>query len=564
MPKNNKNLHEVALDFSLRGMQLEIFRRFLIEIENQYNRIKDKDKEADKAKDLKHLLGAGQAFYDHIVDIRKDLSEFKNEELHQKSSVIATSFGNTFESALERCRAKGYVGEQQTGKYAGRFLKNWDESSFEMGHTFAESRGRDLDKEEEEDEYTDDMATDVPKLIDPSVYQEYQETDISELEDDYEGAEAEEFEPELTDEQKTVGSPYHEYIEKQLKAIKEPDISHNAIKQRVVAILYAKRQEELYKRNPARHGLQPENSLWPETIRFYTKNEKTIENMFNTRYPSVFVDMKPDDMVEEFRNSRIEVKYGFSGKKQEAFRSAATETLKQLKATGKGTYGGFIPRFRNHQRYENALSAIETATKPNAEPEDVYQSVLRVKAYLQDKQTVRNRGFGNQRVALMLNYLSVAMQKADFKKYCDQLNEARGVSQDPLDEDYVSPEDFKKDTSVRSYMEEITKNLEGKKGTYRDVARMCVLYQQSPLIETPRGFEPDPNGEHDARSIRQATDLMMQDENFKQIMRNVPYEKLLEDIKTGGHKYLENIQQGAETAQAEKQAEKNAGGIGLH
>jgi len=93
--------------------------------------------------------------------------------------------------------------------------------------------------------------------------------------------------------------------------------------------------------------------------------------------------------------------------------------------------------------YQTAVHAIETLSKtdlplPTGRKRETKEAI---RAYLDDRMTVRRHEYGRQRWLQMMCAYRALEEPAVFAEYCAQINQRRGVT-DPSDENYVHPNAF--------------------------------------------------------------------------------------------------------------------------
>ena len=555
MPRENISYHEIACDYALRGRQREIMNRFLKETQNRIRQL-DPQKDAEQIEALQYLVSAGNVFSERVDYLSGRIEEGDNV---REDKDISNINGQNLEDRIRICLEKGYLDKENSGQYTKMFLEHWeqDAAAFQLGKDYVDSGTRDIDIEEEEDDLSD-LGEDVEEYVAPfkdETINERDERDIKDLTDSYDDADSE-----LLDEKATISSdyinPYKDFIDRHNEEMNKPGLKRNEIKTHLIFSIYAMREAERY--NKAPEGKKPPIldgiSLINGSVKFLEKNEKTFSHLFNKHSVKELKDMNPEEQLKAFKKSRFECKYTVPEEKRAEFNETTREVLADLKKTGKGTVAGFIPRLWNNKRYDKAVEAIRKAAEPNAKPEDIYRSVKTVQDYLKDKKGARTRDFGNVRVNSMLKYLSQGMAPEEFKKYLDEFNAERGVKDDPLNPDHLTPEDFMKDTTftkeIDTFKEAATEN---KFLSNRDLAKLAAVYKNSVLGIDKDGkatYEDEPINQ---RKLKDDTELMLKDRNFKYLVNNVEKKDLLADIQNGGQKYFANIAKGAATAREEKQ-----------
>ena len=560
MPRNNVNYHEIACDYAMRGRQREIMNRFLKETENTIRQL-DPVKDAEQIEWLQGLTNAGKIFYNRTLELN-----FKIEELVEdarKENKTSDMFGESLDEQIRKCREKGYLDIEKSGKFTKMFLEHWEDDTFEMGKDYVESGYRDLDMEEEEDSL-EDLGEDVAEYTEPIKEENLDETDavnMKGLSDSYDNTDTE-----LDEENSTPieePNPYKDFIDECHEKMNQPGLKRNEIKREILFSIYAMREAERYSKAPKENKPSKlyKDDLVFGSLRYLDKNERTFTHLFNHHTLKELKEMKPEEQLKAFKQSRYECKYTIPEDRRAEFSETVDEVISALKKTGKGTYGGIIPRFRNHQRYQNAVDSIRRAAEPSASAKEVHRSIKDVQHYLEDKKEIRDRGFGNVRVNNMLKYLSQVMPAGEFEKYLDEFNEARGIKDDPLNPDYLAPEDFMKDTTSTKELETYKAAAEAGRVNEKDMAKIAAIYKNSIIGLDQKGKVSAEDTSINQRQLKNDSLLMLHDEDFKYLLRNVSRQNLLEDIRNGGQKYFADVADSAAKIRQEKEMQANANSL---
>ena len=94
----------------------------------------------------------------------------------------------------------------------------------------------------------------------------------------------------------------------------------------------------------------------------------------------------------------------------------------------------------NSTEYKNAITALKGFSRGEVEKADAVESI---KAYLDiRKSKVRDHQYGRDRFQGFMESLQTLMEPAEFQKYCDGVNKARGTIDKDYDPRHVQPEQF--------------------------------------------------------------------------------------------------------------------------
>ena len=151
-------------------------------------------------------------------------------------------------------------------------------------------------------------------------------------------------------------------------------------------------------------------------------------------------------------------------------------------------------------KQENIINSQEENNILTAD--DIYTSTETVLKYLDGKEKVRTRAFGQVRWNQCMTFLKYTMPPAKIKAYCDAVNTKRGVAENPAHEEYVSPESFGS-TVHQEACEEVMDQIQRGKDRPEDYATLIALRnmdKQQPVNKKQLTLEKE---------------RILQDENFK-------------------------------------------------
>ena len=196
----------------------------------------------------------------------------------------------------------------------------------------------------------------------------------------------------------------------------------------------------------------------------------------------------------------------------------------RLEASLTGSYDGLgvIKRGSNSDGFEDALDAIrEFSEMERPKGTDVYKAVQTVKDYLSDKMGTVVRGFGRERWGQCMLFLKETMPRKEFEEYCQQINKARGVENNPQSKKYISPEmfGFKKEP-VSSILAETRDRILSGKGTERDYAVLITLRNRYDYFGTFDGSKTLEK-ETDRRRFIRETEKTLKSENFRRFITEI-------------------------------------------
>ena len=208
------------------------------------------------------------------------------------------------------------------------------------------------------------------------------------------------------------------------------------------------------------------------------RGDASYSRLFGKDSPDYLRRQTPDKMLTDYDKYAEEVaQYKIPADQQNRIGARLGAVTADMRATGSGKIIKYIPRgpLGNSTKYKNALAAINTVqANPNMSPDDLYRNTQIVLKYLDGKEQVRNRDFGNKRWFDCMTFLKQAMPPQKFKEYCDRVNRARNAANNPDHEDYVAPETF--GSAVHSEAcEEALDQIKRGNGRQEDYATLLAL-----------------------------------------------------------------------------------------
>ena len=179
-----------------------------------------------------------------------------------------------------------------------------------------------------------------------------------------------------------------------------------------------------------------------------------------------------------------------------------------LEQTRRGTVL-FFPRaglLGNSRAYTDALDAIRRAEKGVKDAKTLYEDTQTVMRYLNGKEKVRARAFGRERWTQCMTYLKNVLPREEFKAYCDEVNQKRGVDGNPRHKNFVTPQSF----GPTRFQEAQAELLEDVKTARRpeDCAALLALRRM------------DPDQKVDRRLLSEQTQTIMAHGTFQWLMKN--------------------------------------------
>ena len=177
----------------------------------------------------------------------------------------------------------------------------------------------------------------------------------------------------------------------------------------------------------------------------------------------------------------------------------------------------------NSSEYKNAINALKGFSKGEVEKEDAIESI---KTYLDiRKSKVRDHQYGRDRFQGFMESLQTLMEPAEFQKYCDGVNKARGTIDKDYDPRHVQPEQFaptsnksvlngllrvdaqeKKQAAIEAEKQEKIRAEEQKKKDEADRARAEEQKKKDEAFERfLKGEGPDPDAQPENKQADQGS-----------------------------------------------------------
>ena len=148
-------------------------------------------------------------------------------------------------------------------------------------------------------------------------------------------------------------------------------------------------------------------------------------------------EMISDEKIKELDEAKYEKQLEKIGAKKLA--ASARNAARKMDKTGNGIQRFGIRWGKNSGMYDRAVLAMQQAAK-NPDPATTLKSVQTVKEYLSNKMPKRSSPSGKERWHACMEFLHEAMPEAEFKAYCDQINQVRKAKENSSD--YVKPDQF--------------------------------------------------------------------------------------------------------------------------
>ena len=218
----------------------------------------------------------------------------------------------------------------------------------------------------------------------------------------------------------------------------------------------------------------------------------------------------PDEMARAFRQKQrvAEAREREVDEKRAQLAGRMKPVRAALEQTRRGTVL-FFPRaglLGNSRAYTDALEAISRAEKGVQDAKTLYEDTQTVMRYLNGKEKVRARAFGRERWTQCMTYLKNVLPREEFKAYCDEVNQKRGVDGNPRHKNFVTPQSF----GPTRFQEAQAELLEDVKTARRpeDCAALLAL----------RGMDPDQK--LDRRRLAEQTQTIMANGTFQWLMKN--------------------------------------------
>ena len=270
-----------------------------------------------------------------------------------------------------------------------------------------------------------------------------------------------------------------------------------------------------------------------ELIQKHLYGNGTIDNGAIDDIEISLATQESERTAEEEKTAR----YAIAEDRLERVRQRTMNLFNRLQATGTGSYTGLgvISRWKNSPEFEAMKKAIKEFSDPNRPAptaEEVKRAADTVRKYLDGKEKVRARGFGQERWYQGMCFLAEVMPREEFKAYCDHVNSVRGVK--PDSDDYVDRENFYPDDAPAFYIiANSAKNAWNRKDNARDLAR--ILATRDICTDDGNFLRNDTFKEASSRSdLRKETDAVLDDPRFKKFLQGTAQNNLRDLLKNDG------------------------------
>lgn len=256
-------------------------------------------------------------------------------------------------------------------------------------------------------------------------------------------------------------------------------------------------------------------------------NSAAFKKLFAKGAPNYLREPNANKLIHDYeKNVELINTYRIPAEQQEKFAARLAPVVQAMEETYSGKIAKFVPRgpLGNSSAYKNALATIRSARDQKAEmtSDEIYTTTETVLKYLEGKESKRIRGFGQVRWNQCMTFLKYTMPPAEFQKYCDHVNEARGLTGKPNHEDYITPERFGSSNYAEA-IDEVKDQIERGDNRAEDYATMAALRML------------DASQPVDRLQLQQARQSILQDENFQFLMQPENLGALHERLVTQGN-----------------------------
>ena len=270
-----------------------------------------------------------------------------------------------------------------------------------------------------------------------------------------------------------------------------------------------------------------------ELIQKHQYGNGTIDNGAIDDIEISLATQESERTAEEEKTAR----YAIAENRLERVRQRTMHLFNRLQATGTGSYTGLgvISRWKNSPEFEAMKKAIKEFSdpeRPAPTAAEVKRAADTVRKYLDGKEKVRARGFGQERWYQGMCFLAEVMPREEFKAYCDHVNSVRGVK--PDSDDFVDRENFYPDDAPAFYIiANSAKNALNRKDNARDLAR--ILATRDICTDDGNFLRNDTFKEASSRSdLRKETDAVLDDPRFKKFLQGTAQNNLRDLLKNDG------------------------------
>lgn len=154
-------------------------------------------------------------------------------------------------------------------------------------------------------------------------------------------------------------------------------------------------------------------------------------------------------------------------------------------------------------------------------------------AYLKGKEKKRTREFGRQRWTGCMRFLADTMPRADFEKYCDHVNQVRGVK--PGHPDYVSPETlYPPVVDVKYVTDDTISRIRSGQNTLRDYARIVAAQKIGAIRNGANPLSGTTINDKLKRQLCVETQNLVKDPSFASFVKSADKQQLNRMLENGG------------------------------
>ena len=283
------------------------------------------------------------------------------------------------------------------------------------------------------------------------------------------------------------------------------------------------------------------------------RKSETFDRILKGKMEWLGKSERPTEFLQEFYNVDKEITEEKAKRERElAPYKIPEETWKQrrlrllrvavvLRGTGTGSYTGLdvIARSKNSDDFDKAVEAITGTALPEKNPpapEKVKTAVETVCAYLKGKEKKRTREFGRQRWTGCMRFLADTMPRAEFEKYCDHVNQVRGVK--PGHPDYVSPETLYPPVVDLKYVTDDTiSRIRSGQNTLRDYARIVAAQKNGAIRNSANPPSGTPINDKLKRQLCVKTQKLVKDPSFASFVKSADKQQLNRLLENGGAEF---------------------------
>lgn len=271
------------------------------------------------------------------------------------------------------------------------------------------------------------------------------------------------------------------------------------------------------------------------------KKGRSAELIQKHQYDNGAIDDIEISLVTQERERIAEkektARYDIDSSRIARVRQRTNHFFEQLEKTGTGSYTGLgvISRWKNSPEFEAMKKAIKEFSdpkRPAPKAAEVKRAADTVRKYLDGKEKVRARGFGQERWYQGMCFLAEVMPREEFKAYCDHVNSVRGVT--PDSDDFVDRENFYGDyADGQIIISDSVKKALQREDNARDLARILAtrdICTDDGILLLDETFK-----EASSRSdLRKETDAVLADPRFNKFLQGTAQKNLRDLLKNNG------------------------------